>query len=339
MAKIMFFKTAWLAQLRHWLRERKIPTIGLNYILLMCALILVFYSGIVSKSLRTLTIVTYKQLDPYPVLGIGTPFSLRGEFKSSVFDSFCERHKDIVTIIPTYSAAENFKRRKAIRDTIGKECVHLKCAVFFIVGVSLNDSVYEGVRKEYTLHKDILMVGYIDTYRHLNNKAIAMLNWLVRCCQQPKYMLHIIDDTYPNIRYFNDHLNTMNETKFILGRIQSGALPVSDASNKWYASKLEYPRKTYPTYVFGTMYAFLNKDTALLRDVAYQAEHWWIEDVWITGYVREKAGFTLVNAKKAQLDSNSSTDPELWSKYAGVHQINITGFYDVYKATNTNLTL
>ena len=269
----------------------------------------------------------------YPKDGVGTCVDISKYFDFSLFNSFCDRNSDLNAIIPVYSSADNFRRRWAVRNTVGKNCVNFKCAVFFIVGVSKNESVNTGVRAEYKLEKDMLMISKMDTYRDLNNKAIAMLDWLVQFCPQPKYVIHIIDDTYPNIRYFLDHMNSIKETKYLLGVKAFRAPVMRGASNKWYTSTAEYPGKTYPTYAIGTAYAFLNNRSQLLRDTAYEAGYLWIEDVWLTGFVRTKAGFDIVPVKKRMIEVQSTKDRKLWDKHSCVHKVSVDGFYDIYNAT------
>ena len=83
----------------------------------------------------------------YPRDGVGTRMDINMDFNVTIFNTFCDRNTDLVAVIPVYSATGNFKQRQAIRDTVGKNCVTFKCAVFFIVGVSNYKSVNDSLKK------------------------------------------------------------------------------------------------------------------------------------------------------------------------------------------------
>ena len=70
------------------------------------------------------------------------------------------------------------------------------------------------VKEEYVVVKDILMINKVDTYRDLNNKVVAMLDFLISYCREPKFVIHIIDDFYPNLPRILEQLHQINKTKF-----------------------------------------------------------------------------------------------------------------------------
>ena len=228
----------------------------------------------------------------YPLNGTGQTVDISGDFNIDIFNDFCAVEKDLAAIVPVYSAPGNFNRRKAMRETVGRMCTTRKCKMFFIVGVSLDKDIFGQMKEEYLDARDMLVIDKVDTYKDLNNKVVAMLDWLIQYCPKPKYVIHMIDDFFPNIDLILGALNSIKSTRFILGKINGNLVkPKRKPDTKWEITEDEYPYPNYPRYIFGVVYAFLNEDTAVLREWVHAVEYCWVEDVWFTGHVRKGAGF------------------------------------------------
>jgi len=65
----------------------------------------------------------------YPKHGTGIAVNVSHEFDSAHLHSFCDTSPPLAAVLPVYSAVENFSRRMAIRDTIGRGCQKLNCKV------------------------------------------------------------------------------------------------------------------------------------------------------------------------------------------------------------------
>ncbi|EEC09950.1 beta-1,3-galactosyltransferase, putative [Ixodes scapularis] len=76
-----------------------------------------------------------------------------------------------------------------------------------------------------------------------------------------------------------------------------------EPSSKYYVSKEEYNGAEYPPYVAGAFYVLGGGILRRLYDASEQEPFFWLEDVFLTGFVAEKAG---VNRNS----ENSITDDE-----------------------------
>ena len=208
----------------------------------------------------------------YPYEGIGKPALVSDdEYETSHFRSYCG--SNMAAIVTVYSAAQNFERRTAIRDTIGKQCQLYNCKLLFIGGISENQTVVAKLKIEYNEKKDIFMKNKMDTYHNLNNKAVAMLDWLLEFCPEPKYVIHHIDDTFVNVKVYLKGLEKQTgDQRYVYGRVVRSPRPIR-FPNLNYVSPKEYPSDKYPDFIVGISYAFPNSLTRELRCAVHKAKY------------------------------------------------------------------
>ena len=58
-----------------------------------------------------------------------------------------------------------------------------------------------------------------------------------------------------------------------------------DPKSKWYATKAQYPHKTYPPYLPGTLHVFSAAAAAQIAAAAPNVPFFHIDDVYTTGFV------------------------------------------------------
>ena len=217
-------------------------------------------------------------------------------------DSRCARDSyngrlDIIVVI--YSIAKHFEHRMNIRKVLSHPVLEEankgpKMTHIFLFGLTASKNARLQLQKESREYNDIVISNFQDSYRNLTLKSISMLHWVSTYCLNAKYLIKVDDDMswnlpalldswfrwwipYPGIIYGNSLLNAN----------------VRRNKSKWAVTKEEYGWDTYPYYVSGPAYVISVNAVPMLVDALDQVHFLSMEDVFITGILRKKAGVYL----------------------------------------------
>ena len=110
--------------------------------------------------------------------------------------------------IAVISAADNFEKRAAIRETWAKDLNNVWnptltgfAGFAFILGGTQDKLMQEKIEEENAVHKDIIQIDMTDVYRNLPIKMAGLLNWLYKNCANFKgFLLKVDDDVYISVR-------------------------------------------------------------------------------------------------------------------------------------------
>ncbi|XP_061187613.1 beta-1,3-galactosyltransferase 5-like [Saccostrea echinata] len=173
----------------------------------------------------------------------------------------CKRFSTTILLILVKSAAGNFRKRRFIRETWGKDAKKRGFRVSFLLGYSDSDKVF--VDYEHEFHKDIIQQNFQESYANNTYKIMMAFDWILNYCKLARYILIVDDDMYVNI------LNTINfilqadveKNKYLYsGYLIPKPLPDRVFESKHYISEEEYPFLCYPPYIAGAS-IFLNQYT------------------------------------------------------------------------------
>ena len=117
------------------------------------------------------------------------------------------RGRSVYLLVFVTSRPDNFLQRDAIRQTWGTSghVTQLHTRIFFILGqlppseAANTTAVDQSIRAESELHHDVIQNDFLDTYRNLTLKSVAILKWIQSFCQNAKFLLKTDDDMYINI--------------------------------------------------------------------------------------------------------------------------------------------
>ncbi|KAG0411893.1 hypothetical protein HPB47_010983 [Ixodes persulcatus] len=132
-----------------------------------------------------------------------------------------------------------------------------------------------------------------------------MLRWALKHCPKVTFLIKCDDDTFVNVENL---INVMKSkrTDTIHGHLYANDPPHRDPSSKWYVSKEEYNGAEYPPFVAGTFYVLGGSILRRLYDASEQEPFFWLEDVFLTGFVAEKAGVNRTHENLIADDQFSS---------------------------------
>ncbi|RWS06294.1 beta-1:3-galactosyltransferase 5-like protein [Dinothrombium tinctorium] len=147
---------------------------------------------------------------------------------------------------------------------------------------------------------DIVQGAFYDSYRNLTLKHIMGLTWALKYCSQSQLVLKIDDDIFVNFPLLDQYLaeNYPKSTsdplivrvnhKMIACFVQKRMKVLRNTTSKWFVSPNEFPEDYFPDFCSGWGYLttmFTIND--LLKQVPNNLPPFWIDDVYVTGILRE----------------------------------------------------
>lgn len=165
------------------------------------------------------------------------------------------------------------------------------------------------IQDEHKRFNDIVQGNFVEAYRNLTYKHVMGLRWAATECADASFVVKMDDDTVFDsmfvYNYLGDLIDQQTDTttgggseQFLAGYTLSDKKPIRNAANKWYVSPDEFPGALYPNYLSGWFY-ITNPLTARRLVIASQRNSFmWIDDVWVTGVLREPLGIPLTDLSK-----------------------------------------
>ncbi|CAG2167638.1 unnamed protein product [Oppiella nova] len=193
------------------------------------------------------------------------------------------------------SAVDHWEARAAIRDTWGKFAVERGAYVLYLLGSSADHRVQRRVLEEDSRYGDILQGQYLDNYFNLTLKTISMMKWLSDRCSKVKYALKVDDDMFVNMQHITDFSETRNFNKCIIGKLAKKWKPHRNTNNKWYVPTGAFNGTTFPTFATGPAYMISGDAARPLYETSIKEKPMYLEDVYMTGIVAERAGIRRLN--------------------------------------------
>ena len=191
------------------------------------------------------------------------------------------------------------------------------------------------IYKEASLHNDIVMFNFLETYLNLTIKTLVSLNWALNTYSTQIFIKND-DDVIPNVHSIYQRFAPLIETKpdgapaqqMIMGHCFNDALLVRGHRHKFSVSQNIYPRNKYPAYCNGPNYVISKAAIFSLLNQSLSAKLLSLEDVSL-GILAEKAGnVNVINIPHWMFTSlkpiNVSQHAHMYRKYYSVHTKQMT---------------
>lgn len=253
----------------------------------------------------------------------------------------CSRNKsEVYTVIVVCSALTNFKERTAIRNTWGSptHLERLKSKLVFLFGATTDEQLQSRVLNESRHFRDIIQEDFLDTYKNLSLKSVALLKWVTANCLSAKFVLKTDDDMFINTEMLYKTLLQTKPVWSILGVIIVGARPVQDKKSKWYTPTEDFPQRVYPKYCSGTAYVISTDLVPSLYNVTLYTPLFWLEDIYITGICGGKLQPRYLAGKGFSLSERPTTGCAYKDAISG-HRVPAKSMYKIWEELNDLETL
>lgn len=228
----------------------------------------------------------------------------------------------VPALVVVYSAADHFAEREAVRHTWGNASLQRGFKLGFLLGKPSRYDIQHNIIAEGDRHGDIIQGNFTDTYYNLTLKSVTMVHWAAKFCPDAKYVLKIDDDMMLNIWSFTSTLKRLEretaEQNTIWGRLAKKLIPIRNPWFKWHVPVSMYPRDRFPDFVFGRGYLISNGSVGLMYRTSATVPFIYLEDVFMTGLVAEKAEIRRVRELGFK-PSYTEFEPCSWRKIITTH--------------------
>ncbi|XP_023330624.1 beta-1,3-galactosyltransferase 1 isoform X3 [Eurytemora carolleeae] len=252
-------------------------------------------------------------------------------FKLNINQDICNVSEiGLVTII--HSAVENTEARRIIRETWGNPNIPgVNTRLVFLLGMVSDVGLQKPLLDEAMRFKDIVQGDFLDTYHNLSYKNVFGKLWVSEFCEQADFVVKTDDDMFIDLyaTYFftRQYLEgpEYKKNSFLLCPIWNGMQILRDPKSKWFVSYDDISKEdganVFPPYCTGWIYILSPATAARFVVAAQSAKFFWIDDVWVTGYLVKALGFRhidMIEFFKVEMEKvllmKSVQDPKIYHK-------------------------
>ena len=197
------------------------------------------------------------------------------------------------------SQPTDFDVRASIRETWARNAGST-LAIVFVLGRSDDADTNRKLEEESAAWSDLLQFDAPESYRDLARKHVAALKYFSQHCPPLALLAKVDTDVYVNTRRLLQVVATahLQEWRGFHCRVFSNTRPIrSGSGTKWEVSKEEYAADTYPSYCLGSAHLLTADDARRIHEAALRTRFFWIDDVFVSGVLREAAGIAISNMK------------------------------------------
>jgi len=238
------------------------------------------------------------------------PFTLIDlqDFRYLINHNICNRSKiGLLALVST--ALDQEEPRHIIRSTWGSPDIPgVNTRVVFLVGTTEEPELQERIDRESSTYMDIVQGSFVDTYRNLTYKNVMGKHWASTFCPQAEFIVKTDDDMFIDMyAAYQVSREYLEDSRYKSGGFLMGPTAVGPILrySKWEVStdeiSEEEAEKTggmYPPAFAGAFYMTEPKTAARLVQMALSTKFFWIDDIYVTGFLAEKLGITHVDLHK-----------------------------------------
>lgn len=214
-------------------------------------------------------------------------------------------------VLVASDARQGERRRSAIRDTWGQKALQraLHFRIVFLLADPHNESTLEDILVESYTYGDIVREGFTESFHNLALKSVMGLKWAVEHCSNAEYVAKTDDDIFLHVPNLVDALDDADVSRSILchpnpiRRIlrEGDRMELPERYTKYLVSRKELPGELFPRYCGGFAYAFTSASAKKLYEASTVTPAFFIEDVYVTGFCRIKAGLKILGNRAIAL--------------------------------------
>ncbi|CAH0400466.1 unnamed protein product [Chilo suppressalis] len=210
--------------------------------------------------------------------------------------TYCKKSSFLTIIVTSYVG--HVELRSAHRRAMPADLLESMnvTRVFLLSKIPVTEKyiTQAAIINELSIYKDILQGSFVENYRNLTLKHLMGLRWASNVCR-PTYILKVDDDTVFSLEGTYKLLLKLGiQETVLMGYMLNNTVPRRNIENKWYVTQQEYNLNKYPEYLSGWYYITTSSVATRLCDMALYQPHFWIDDIYITGILRNILGLKLI---------------------------------------------
>ncbi len=223
------------------------------------------------------------------------------DFRYILNNPYTCKEESIFLLIFVHSAPDHSEDRDLIRKSWASIIKYgdFNIRTIFLLAKPTDRILQWKIEEENHLFEDIIQEDFIDNYKNLTHKHIMGLKWIKDSCSHAQFIVKVDDDTFINIFKLVDYLDMKYSQKPMENTLYCSVFrnqgPRRDKEDKWYVSVEEYSPDKYPPYCEGFAYIMSPDLVSKLYSASLWTKYYWIDDVYVTGFLTNQIGAKLVN--------------------------------------------
>lgn len=165
-------------------------------------------------------------------------------FNFNILNKLCTSSSGPLLLVLVHSAALNFERRKAVRETWGGNRKGMK--LLFMLG-QVNSSIQLELKRENEIFHDFVQGNFMDAYENVTYKHVMAFKYAIYHCPQAKYILKTDDDVFVNMPLmmkFLTHFLSPHGTENLLLCNVLNDVRIQRYKSKWKVGEFLYKLRT-----------------------------------------------------------------------------------------------
>lgn len=128
-------------------------------------------------------------------------------------------------------------------------------------------------------------------------------------CLKPKFIVKMDDDIVVDFFHLVKYMNSLHLTTshFLSGYVFRNVVPIRASQNKWFVTREEFREDIYPDYLSGWLYVTVpfTARALVVTSFAPNTQIFWIDDLWVTGVIRDICNIPINDALNEMFSANS----------------------------------
>ncbi|XP_065160904.1 beta-1,3-galactosyltransferase 5 isoform X2 [Atheta coriaria] len=229
-------------------------------------------------------------------------------FNFTIMNNACNETSPLLLIL-IHSDPKNVHRRKVIRETWGQKMDNV--VLLFVLG-EMDRKLQAKLNAENETFADFVQGNFVDSYENVTYKHAMVFKYAIYHCPSAKYILKTDDDVFVNLitlkDFLHEELSPHGGKDLMFCNLREKPVVNRSYRSKWRVKFSEYRENYYPDMCPGWSVLYSPDVLFKIYVELQKSSYFWIDDVVITGVLREKANITLSNNKdwvmsKKALDS------------------------------------
>ncbi|XP_064483949.1 beta-1,3-galactosyltransferase 1-like [Ornithodoros turicata] len=217
-------------------------------------------------------------------------------------DAVCSRGPVRLLVLIASNARSGAQRRRAIRETWGQRALQwaLHFRLVFLLADPHNETTSKEILRESYTYGDIVQEAFDESFHNLALKSVMGIKWAVSFCSNAGYVVKTDDDIFLHIPNLISALDNSDMDYSILchpnpiRRILRDGHDIPKRYEKYLVTRKELPGELFPQYCGGFAYGFTWASARKLYQATMVTPVFFIEDVYVTGFCRLKAGLKIL---------------------------------------------
>lgn len=209
----------------------------------------------------------------------------------------------LLVVLVASNARNGAERRQAIRDTWGQKSLQraLNFRVVFLLADPGDPALAQDLMAENYAYGDLVQEDFAETFDNLALKSVMGIKWFVTRCPGAAFALKTDDDIFVHVPNLLSALDRPSMEDAILCHsnperriLRHGEGPLPNRYLKYCVPRDQLPGELFPHYCGGFAYAFSQSSARRLYQASQATPIFFIEDAYVTGFCRLKAGLRTI---------------------------------------------